>query len=678
MINYIEELNQLAAQNEGGDETPSSVGYKMVKRGNKYVALKGDRVIAESTDQATAQKMASQYMRNPPSPVVSDRVPSEFAPTATQQAEPYYPELQFPQNNYQLDQQLNPIQPRQPGQYDASVMEPRDVLSGLDPAKAVLQGTAAQGGAAGNMVTGNQGVVTSTTGAAPGQEEQAPRQRQRGGGTWSAPGLTEAFTQEDFYANTGPMVGQYSTGNEYVATPGRLPMGAISKAATILNNRQVELDQKRQAMMEELYKPIKTATPYQQNFNQIVNSEHDKFIKSVADAYTGGNIAKANRLIMSNPELRARWRQQNADLESLGARGEYVFNKAVNYLSDAATLKIASNPETRQLANDIIYGMGGYGTKDGKGGDFNTLISKINQFENLMGRDTYFKEKVVPSVKDFAAVNSLPYKVDRNGMFIFMTEAAERSFNTQKDALAREMTTTGFGSYAENYEFLDKMLPTSVETKTTVRDIPRATSGDGGGKQPMAPQVTASVKRSVTNPISPQYLQQSVVSFTPSEVTGDKLSPVSSYPLSSGVGSPKSTGFPALQWDEKAGEFNISALTLSTEVQDKIKQTMEDDSMSDDVKQREITRIMEGSPTNTYKLSQNRSFMADKYQTTDPYVVVSMSLAQSGISISPDELRMNWPRQDYRKQIMERLEGGSSAAPQPSELIYNPATGRLE
>jgi hypothetical protein len=398
MLNYIEELNQLAAQNEGGDEGVDEYGQPR--------------------------------------------------------------KLSYPQV----------------GGFDPA----QAVVSGAGPAAATQTAPTQATGAAGNMVTGGQGVGTQYAGAAPGQEEQAPRQRQRGGGTWSAPGLTEAFTQEDFYANTGPMVGQYSTGNEYVATPGRLPMGAISKAATILNNRQVELDQKRQAMMEELYKPIKTATPYQQNFNQIVNAEHDKFIKSVADAYTGGNIAKANRLIMSNPELRARWRQQNADLESLGARGQYVFDKAVNYLSNAATLKIASNPETRQLANDIIYGMGGYGTKDGKGGDFNTLISKINQFENLMGRDTYFKENVVPSVKDFAAVNGLPYKVDRNGMFIFMTEAAERSFNTQKDALAREMTTTGFGSYAENYEFLDKMLPTSVETKTTVRDIPRATGGDGG------------------------------------------------------------------------------------------------------------------------------------------------------------------------------------------------------
>ena len=396
MINYIEELNQLAAQNEGGDEGVDEYGQPR--------------------------------------------------------------KLSYPQV----------------GGFDPA----QAVVSGAGPAVATQAVPTQATGTAGNMVTGGQGVGTQYAGAAPGQEEQAPRQR--GGGTWSAPGLTEAFTQEDFYANTGPMVGQYSTGNEYVATPGRLPMGAISKAATILNNRQVQLDQKRQAMMEELYKPIKTATPYQQNFNQIVNAEHDKFIKSVADAYTGGNIAKANRLIMSNPELRARWRQQNADLESLGARGQYVFDKAVNYLSDAATLKIASNPETRQLANDIIYGMGGYGTKDGKGGDFNTLISKINQFENLIGRDTYFKENVVPSVKDFAAVNGLPYKVDRNGMFIFMTEAAERSFNTQKDALAREMTTTGFGSYAENYEFLDKMLPTSVETKTTVRDIPRATGGDGG------------------------------------------------------------------------------------------------------------------------------------------------------------------------------------------------------
>jgi hypothetical protein len=375
----------------------------------------------------------------------------------------------------------------------------------LNISQAVQQGAIAQGGP-GAQATTPGGLSTSTTGApptipgqvAPGQADQ----RQRGGGTWSAPGLTEAFTQEDFYANTGPMVGQYSTGNEYVATPGRLPMAAISKAATILNNRQVELDQKRQAMMEELYKPIKTATPYQQNFNQIVNAEHDKFIKSVADAYTGGNIAKANRLIMSNPELRARWRQQNADLESLGARGQYIFEKAENYLKEAAKgTVLGATPEMRKLANDIILGVGGYGTKDGKGGDFNTLISKINQFETMIDRNEYFKSSVVDMVKNFAEripvggrdpetgqpITS-PYKIDRDGRYIFFQRGHLDSFKKQAQELALSMAVDqGYGTgntvrekIADNYRYLINMLGDKYNMDVSMEDTYKGLGGGGG------------------------------------------------------------------------------------------------------------------------------------------------------------------------------------------------------
>jgi hypothetical protein len=420
MINYIEELNQLAAQNEGGDEGVDEYGQPR--------------------------------------------------------------KLSYPQV----------------GGFDPA----QAVVSGAGPAAATQTAPTQATGAAGNMVTGGQGVGTQYAGAAPGQEEQAPRQRQRGGGTWSAPGLTEAFTQEDFYANTGPMVGQYSTGNEYVATPGRLPMGAISKAATILNNRQVELDQKRQAMMEELYKPIKTATPYQQNFNQIVNSEHDKFIKSVADAYTGGNIAKANRLIMSNPELRARWRQQNADLESLGARGQYIFEKAENYLKEAAKGTVfGATPEMRKLANDIILGMGGYAAKDGKGGDFNTLISKINQFETMIDRNEYFKSSVVDMVKNFAEripvggrdpetgqpITS-PYKIDRDGRYIFFQRGHLDSFKKQAQELALSMAVDqGYGSgntvrekIADNYRYLINMLGDKYNMDVSMEDTYKGLGGGGG------------------------------------------------------------------------------------------------------------------------------------------------------------------------------------------------------
>jgi hypothetical protein len=400
------------------------------------------------------------------------------------------------------DMVASPMQPRVPGvSPSAGGMQP--LAGGSNIANAVLQGAASQSGGAGSIVTGSQGVGTPTKPAPGQQQDRVPRQR-GGGGSWSAPGETQAFTQEDFYANTGPLIGQYSTGTEYVATPGRLPMGAISKAATILNNRQVEHDKKRQAFMEELYKPIKTATPYQQNFNQIVRKEQDGFIQSVADAYTGGNISKAHRLVMSNPELRAKWRQKNADLEALGANGERMFDTAVKFMQESAkgTLEYGT-PEMRALAKDIVNGLGGFRSATaGEGGDFNKLINDMTQFDSLISRHTYFKNEVVPAVKEFAErlaiggvdANGRPipgtYSIDDKGRYMFVNKGHLDTFRGQIDQYARDMAIDmGYGKgntleekVADNRQFLENMLRNRYNMDVTAVDTYRGSSGGGGNR----------------------------------------------------------------------------------------------------------------------------------------------------------------------------------------------------
>jgi hypothetical protein len=281
-------------------------------------------------------------------------------------------------------------------------------------------------------------------------------------------------------------------------------MGAISKAATILNNRQVEHDKKRQAFMEELYKPIKTATPYQQNFNQIVRKEQDGFIQSVADAYTGGNISKAHRLVMSNPELRAKWRQKNADLEALGANGERMFDTAVKFMQESAkgTLEYGT-PEMRALAKDIVNGLGGFRSATaGEGGDFNKLINDMTQFDSLISRHTYFKNEVVPAVKEFAErlaiggvdANGRPipgtYSIDDKGRYMFVNKGHLDTFRGQIDQYARDMAIDmGYGKgntleekVADNRQFLENMLRNRYNMDVTAVDTYRGSSGGGGNR----------------------------------------------------------------------------------------------------------------------------------------------------------------------------------------------------
>lgn len=490
-----------AAANAGGggdDNTPPNAGgYKLVQRDGYYVALDNSgKEIARSQDQNTAMQRAKSYLRNPPSPVQAQ--PSEaMAPGAEVSENPVIPQQNYPTNPYQLNQQLQPVQPRQPGQFDATPMQTRmPQASTIDPAQAVLQGAAQTAGAA--AVT-PQGTTTATTGAVPGQE--APEeQRRRGRSSWEAPGEAVQFTQEDFYPNPqDPFAGQYSTGVEYVARQGRMPMGALSKAAAALQDRQLQLDQKRQEFIDDLYKPIKTASPYQQNFNAIVNKQREDFVKSVADAYTGGDVNKAYREIFASPQLRNQWRQINADLEALGQRGGEIFARAEKYLADAATNTIGSTPEMRKLARDIMYGMGGYASPDGTGGDFNTLIKNIKQFEMMEGRDRYFRDTVTKSVKDFAerlpytADGQKPYVITPEKRYRFITQGHRQTFINQIKQIARDMAVyQGYGEgadltarIADNEKFLMAMLPDQYDLNTTVEDtyanISRG-SGDGGQK----------------------------------------------------------------------------------------------------------------------------------------------------------------------------------------------------
>lgn len=493
------------------------------------------------------------------------------------------------------------------------------------------------------------------------------------------------YTQEDFYPNpVDPAQYGFSEGLQVIARPGRIPMGAFAKAAQSINQKQQDLNKKKQDIVTLQSKRFNVPSPYQEAFDKSQTNVLNQVIEEVR-TYEGIDVSKTDKVyakIARNPAYRNKLLEALRKNEREARLIQDNYNRAQQYVSEVTdpSKGYFRDPYLIETANNLIA----------------PTIADLDEIKNssqkfLLAQDlnNYFNKEVLQAAAQVGFKLESDPRIGTRTIVVTNTKDWE-DFSKGQSAIIAQQAPESVRAYAQAnglpsgtkdqlqaaaLHYLQKVLPVKVVKE--VSNVPQD-GGGGGGKQPTTPQVTASVKRSVTNPISPQYLQQSVVSFTPSEVTGNKLFPVASYPLSSGVGSPKSTGFPALQWDENAGEFNISALTLSTEVQDKIKQTMEDDSMSDDVKQREITRIMEGSPTNTYKLSQNRSFMADKYQTTDPYVVVSMSLAQSGISISPDELRMNWPRQDYRKQIMERLEGGSSAVPQPSELTYNPATGRLE
>lgn len=559
-----------------------------------------------------------------------------------------------------LGPDLRPVQPQATSPY----ADPAQAVQQAGGAAAMPTSTAAQTGSA---VFGGS-VATPTAGEAPGQ--QAPR---RGRASWEAPGEAVQFTQEDFYPNPqDPFAGQYSTGVEYVARQGRMPMGALSKAAAALNDRQLQLDEKRQAFNDELYKPIKTATPYQQNFNAIVNKQREDFVKSVADAYTGGDVNKAYRQIFSSPQLRNQWRQINADLEALGQRGADIFAKAEKYLADAATNSIGSTPEMRKLARDIMYGMGGYASADGTGGDFNTLIKNIKQFEMMEGRDRYFRDTVTKSVKDFAerlpytADGKKPYVITAENRYRFITQGHRETFINQIKQIARDMAVyQGYGEgadltamIADNEKFLMAMLPDRYDLKTTVEDTYANISrggGDGGQKGPQY-SITSAVR---PNTLSPLTRETDELYFTPSETVGNRKQNVAAAPVRIVSSDPSKSpqtrviGYPELKFDELAQDWVITGNDLGNIAETTVKTTSPETTDEADALTQQVDQLVAKSNKTIYALaSDNPDFMNNKYETTDPYQILSNQL---GGAISANDLRANFGSDSYRRDIKERL-----------------------
>jgi hypothetical protein len=183
----------------------------------------------------------------------------------------------------------------------------------------------------------------------------------------------------------------------------------------------------------------------------------------------------------------------NADLEALGQRGAATFDKVINYQNQAATNKIQSTPEQRQLANDIAMGLGGYSAADGTGGSFDKLIKDMNRWDLMEGRDQYFKNTIGPSIKDFfqKTPKGIGWEV-KDGRYKLLTEESVKGWDSHIRQLAVDMAVwQGYGSgdlpeekIQDNINYLTNMLGQQVDREIQVIDTYSNISrggGDGGG-----------------------------------------------------------------------------------------------------------------------------------------------------------------------------------------------------
>lgn len=388
---------------------------------------------------------------------------------------------------------------------------------------------------------------TKTTGEAPSTEPDSQQQLGRqnipkgnatmseeekqkkggGGSQWSMPYRSKAeraiqFGQEDFYPNPqDPAQYGYSTGLEVVARPGRLPMGAISKASSILAIRQGELDKKRQDFMAQFTKIPETYSPYQQNFARNYVAARDEWIQNEAKR-NFVDEKKIYKEIYTNPELQAKWREFNSNWEWMAKYGKDMADYVQEWAKEAAKPDnpIFSTPDTRQYAAELLQGLGRMKDEEGSvGGNFDKLINLMPLFARGTTVDAYFAKNIAPAVKEFAQQMTTKYGEDgrpfmewdsKTGKIIYYSEEVRKSFESQVQGYAPSLAEQFGMTIEEAQNYLRNAMPESVLIKTKAQAIPQPRAKGGGRSQ--ASKIE----------IRPNLVSVKTVDETGKEVAGEK------------------------------------------------------------------------------------------------------------------------------------------------------------
>lgn len=268
------------------------------------------------------------------------------------------------------------------------------------------------------------------------------------------------LTQQDFYPGPGVAEDQYDTGLVLTPRAAQTPLGAISKAAALLQRRQQDLDKAVQDF--DIYSKMgKAADPYQQNFVKVARGKMDNFVAGVADAYYKGDKKAAMRAIATNPELRTKWRQLSSELEALGQNSQFIGLRAAEYIKNAKDNKIQFDPETLKMAEELYYGLNQFSAEDGAGGDVLKQTRLNRAFEQRMSMEEFYNNDIVKGLEQSQQELS-KVGITKNGNTWFMTKEGKKNFDGVIDAMAPRMADVSGITVEEAKDYLTKRLPVSI------------------------------------------------------------------------------------------------------------------------------------------------------------------------------------------------------------------------
>lgn len=701
--------NQNRGNGPGGDGDTTS--YRIVKRGDKYVALGPDnKEIFSSTNQSLVNSRLNEARLNakrgkgttPTSPV---RETSSYAPTAqaTQASEEGAP-ASF------LDKNLMPVQGSRPSSVVDEAMQ--SAKRGIESSAGYGQWGTLYADQAGPRADGSPQPIlgpdlrpVQPTPTAPyGQTADAPTpdtvggvspgvddsggdsgggtnvgKRIGGGFRLTSPEWAWEPTQADF-GQVDPYAFQMGTGMVPVARS-QMPFPALANRMQANAQRRAQHDAKV-AAYDPYSKVGKAHERYQVAYNKWATGWIDEQRQKLANDMFRGDMRQTDEYLATTPEGQRMLVNWGRTTESVGMQNKEVVDASIELLADVTKGDLFLPEEHMRYLTETVNALGPDGMPV-RGVDAQEFLRTSQEAYARIQEAQYIHKKFAPIVeKAFKTITGKPIKGKWVNGKLEMDQTKTKTF---EDALNYLVNSEDGQDYVETFHGGDKdealnalraFYPTSEEVKSTFVGAPskggRGDGGGGGGK--IKTSASWLPIRTVDEATGKTIPGEGTIQVIPYKGAAASIGNVEVF---SGESDDKGRQIsnPRLVYRPGKKNFVILGELLDYKTVEKIEIIKEKikEAQSDEERDRLDRQIIELQKTAKKEYQVNASFnsalLEQLYGSKDPYEIYANL---SGMKV--DEVKRLIKTVDGRRQIGSamgipeealRIAGGSASAQKP-------------
>jgi len=472
----------------------------------------------------------------------------------------------------------------------------------------------------------------------------------------------------------------------------KLPFGALASRGQSIAEREQANKQAQQALKEKFdpYGGVgKAADPFQPAFGRYARNTLDTAMADIVAAFGGDEEEAIRRINTPGTQENQIYLQKARELDDIATVNRYEFQKYVALYADVMNNKQQVSPETREALKKYLSAQDETGTPI-RGVDPAEFRSTRQDLEAWLSLDQYMGEfmKELPKIVQLQTQEIARNEAIRGGKFMIeQLSVRDMEPAIRQHADMYSAMSMGRVSPEQAYEEMRKIFNDEIQRELKIYG-PEKPSGDGGTTTQQAATLRWSYSpmqfRTDKSPLNPKAGFEFV--SAPLEKVGDKMIPPAPIKLTK-LGNPRGalvmiTGF---QKDEN-GEWLVLGEEVSTKQIDEFNRWRRERGMGGvDVSELETSpgvtsnwHTWKNTSTTTtgasYQepLSANRSQIAGKFQTADPYVLGGVTNAIAAYNrangtklTTADFSKMS--REDQEAVIEGRKVSETPSAADPSE-----------